>query len=173
MRSHIDRAEAERLVETYSDLILRLSYTYLKSTEDAKDICQTVFLRLLEKPRKFESPEHERAWIIRAAVNLCKDQPKSHWRRTTVDLEAARAVPAPEAEDLFSALRAVRTRLAQEENVPAYVVFSNATLADMAEKAPRTMDEFLDVTGVGEVKAARYGEEFLRAIAEYQDQERP
>ena len=81
--------------------------------------------------------------------------------------------PAPEAEDLFSALRAVRTRLAQEENVPAYVVFSNATLADMAEKAPHTMDEFLDVTGVGEVKAARYGEEFLRAIAEYQDQERP
>ena len=81
--------------------------------------------------------------------------------------------PAPEAEDLFSALRDVRTRLAQEENVPAYVVFSNATLADMAEKAPRTMDEFLDVTGVGEVKAARYGEEFLRAIAEYQDQERP
>ena len=65
---------------------------------------------------------------------------------------------APETEDLFSALRAVRTRLAQEENVPAYVVFSNATLADMAEKAPRTMDEFLDVTGVGEVKAARYGE---------------
>ena len=99
MRSHIDRAEAERLVETYSDLILRLSYTYLKSTEDAKDICQTVFLRLLEKPRRFESPEHERAWIIRAAVNLCKDQLKSHWRRTTVDLEAARAVPAPEAEE--------------------------------------------------------------------------
>ena len=99
MRSHIDRAEAERLVETYSDLILRLSYTYLKSTEDAKDICQTVFLRLLEKPRGFESPEHERAWIIRAAVNLCKDQLKSHWRRTTVDLEAARAVPAPEAEE--------------------------------------------------------------------------
>ena len=43
MRSHIDRAEAERLVDTYSDLILRLSYTYLKSTEDAKDSCQTVF----------------------------------------------------------------------------------------------------------------------------------
>ena len=98
LRSHIDRAEAERLVDTYSDLILRLSYTYLKSTEDAKDICQTVFLRLLEKPRGFESPEHERAWIIRAAVNLCKDQLKSHWHRTTVDLEAARAVPAPEAE---------------------------------------------------------------------------
>ena len=85
MKSHIDRAEAERLVNAYSDLILRLSYTYLKSTEDAKDICQTVFLRLLERPRSFETPE--------------KDQLKSHWRKTTVDLEAARAVPAPEAEE--------------------------------------------------------------------------
>ena len=99
MRQQIDRAEAERLVHDYSDLILRLSYTYLKSTEDAKDICQTVFLKLLEKPRPFESREHERAWIIRTAINACKDQLKSHWRRTTVDLEAARAVPAPEAEE--------------------------------------------------------------------------
>ena len=99
MRQPMDRAEAERLVNTYSDLILRLSYTYLKSTEDAKDICQTVFLKLLEKPQAFDSPEHERAWIIRAAVNQCKDQLKSRWRRTTVDLEAARAVPAPEAEE--------------------------------------------------------------------------
>ena len=43
----IDRTEAERLVQTYSDMILRLSYTYLKSTQDAEDICQTVFLKLL------------------------------------------------------------------------------------------------------------------------------
>ena len=99
MRQPMDRAEAERLVENYSDLILRLSYTYLKSTEDAKDICQTVFLKLLEKPQAFDSPEHERAWIIRTAINQCKDLLKSHWRRTTVDLEAARTVPAPEAEE--------------------------------------------------------------------------
>ena len=62
-RPTLSRQEAERLVETYSDLVLRLSYTYLKSREDAKDICQTVFLKLLEKPRAFDSPEHEKAWI--------------------------------------------------------------------------------------------------------------
>ena len=94
-----DRTEVERLVETYSDLILRLSYSYLKSTEDAKDICQTVFLKLLEKPRTFASPEHERAWIIRTAANICKDVLKSHWRRTTVDIDAAGDVPAPQAEE--------------------------------------------------------------------------
>ena len=42
-----DRADAERLVQTYSDLILRLAYTYLKSSHDAEDICQNIFLKLL------------------------------------------------------------------------------------------------------------------------------
>ena len=54
--------------------------------------------------------------------------------------------------------------------MPAYVVFSNATLADMAAKAPQTMDDFLDVSGVGEIKAARYGEAFLKVIAGWEDE---
>ena len=60
-------------------------------------------------------------------------------------------------------------RLAAAEGVPAYVVFSNATLADMAAKAPHTMEDFLEVSGVGEIKAARYGEAFLKAIAAYEE----
>lgn len=94
----LDRGEAERLVHAYSDLILRLSYTYLKSTDDAQDICQTVFLKLLQKPQAFSSPEHEKAWIIRTTINACKDHLKSHWRKTTVPIEAAQHVPAPAAE---------------------------------------------------------------------------
>ena len=99
MSPALTRQEAERLVNTYSDLILRLSYTYLKETEDAKDVCQTVFLKLLEHPRQFDSPEHEKAWIIRAAVNVCKDLLRSRWRRTSVPMEAAWAVPAPEVPE--------------------------------------------------------------------------
>lgn len=95
----LTRREAERLVNTYSDLILRLSYTYLKNTQDAQDLCQDVFLKFVEKPRSFDSPDHEKAWIIRAAVNACKDVLKSKWRRSTVSMEAAAAVPAPEPED--------------------------------------------------------------------------
>ena len=95
----MSRQEAERLVETYSDLVLRLSYTYLKSREDAKDICQTVFLKLLEKPRVFDSPEHEKAWIIRTAANACKDVLKSHWRRTRADLQEADGMACPQAEE--------------------------------------------------------------------------
>ena len=94
-----DKAEAERLVYTYSDLILRLSYTYLKSTHDAEDICQTVFLKLLTSGQTFDSPAHEKAWIIRTTANACKDALRSSFRRRTVALEAAAATPAPEAPD--------------------------------------------------------------------------
>lgn len=51
MRPPLERQEAERLVETYSDLVLRLSYSYLNQTQDAQDICQTVFLKLKEIAR--------------------------------------------------------------------------------------------------------------------------
>ena len=65
---------------------------------------------------------------------------------------------------LLAALKALRSRLAKEEKVPAYVIFSNATLEDMAGKAPKTMEQFLEVSGVGEVKARRYGKAFLDEI---------
>lgn len=100
--------QAERLANTYADAILRLSYAYLKNTQDAQDICQTVFVKLLTEPRQFESGEHERAYILRMAANACKDLLKSPWRRRTCDLEACAQVAAPEAPD-GSVLSAVNT----------------------------------------------------------------
>ena len=141
MRNLISRDEAERLVNTYSDLVLRLSYTYLKSTEDAKDICQTVFLRLLEKPRDFVSPEHERAWIIRTAVNACKDQLKSHWHRTTVDLEAARRVPAPEAGEgsLLAAVNLLPPKYRTVIYLYYYEGYSANEIAQLLGEKPATV----------------------------------
>ena len=81
--------------------------------------------------------------------------------------EAGPAAGPPADEGLLSALKAARTLLARREEVPPYIIFSNAALADMAAKAPRTMEEFLTVSGVGQIKAQRYGEEFLAVIAEY------
>jgi len=70
-------------------------------------------------------------------------------------------------EGLLTVLKDLRTKLAQEAGVPAYIIFSNSTLFDMAEKIPRTITEILEVSGVGEVKAERYGEQFLNAINSY------
>ncbi len=92
-------AEAERLVDTYSDLILRLCYTYLKNTQDAEDICQDVFLKCLTGSRTFASAEHEKAWIIRTASNACKDLLKSAARNRTCPLESCAEQSAPPEQD--------------------------------------------------------------------------
>jgi ATP-dependent DNA helicase RecQ len=67
--------------------------------------------------------------------------------------------------ELFDRLRTLRKRLADENGVPAYIVFSDATLKAMAELRPATEDELLTVPGVGPAKLERYGMEFLAAIA--------
>ena len=72
-------------------------------------------------------------------------------------------------DGLFEALRALRTELAKAEGVPAYVVFSNAALVDMAVKRPHDMREFLNISGVGEYKANRYGRAFLDAIGKWEE----
>lgn len=74
-------------------------------------------------------------------------------------------------EGLLEALKALRARFAREEQVPAYIVFSNATLSDMAARQPRTPEEFLRVSGVGEKKAERYGTAFLAEIAAFTERE--
>lgn len=93
---HSHEEEAERAVKAYSDLILRLSYTYLKSTHEAQDICQEVLLKLLCGAGPFESAEHEKAWVVRTTANACKDVLRSARRRRTAPLDAAAdALEAP------------------------------------------------------------------------------
>ena len=67
-------------------------------------------------------------------------------------------------EKLLNALYAQRKRLAGKQNIPAFMVFSDATLREMVEKKPLSTDELLNISGVGEKKAARYGNAFLRII---------
>lgn len=69
--------------------------------------------------------------------------------------------------ELFNQLRALRREKAQERRVPAYIIFNDAALRDMARLRPSTLDGFLSVKGVGQKKCDDYGQEFLRAIAEY------
>ena len=67
-------------------------------------------------------------------------------------------------QELYARLTTLRGELAREQGVPAYFIFSNATLVDMCAKRPRTLEEFLGVSGVGAKKAQSYGEIFLEAI---------
>jgi ATP-dependent DNA helicase RecQ len=68
---------------------------------------------------------------------------------------------------LFERLRELRFRLAREADLPAYIIFADAALREMAARKPQTPDEFLQISGVGTVKLERYGTAFLTCIQEH------
>jgi ATP-dependent DNA helicase RecQ len=73
----------------------------------------------------------------------------------------------PVDEVLLTKLKDLRRELAQAGKVPAYIVFSDASLRDMCRRQPTTKAAFLGVSGVGEVKMEKYGDAFTRLIGEY------
>jgi ATP-dependent DNA helicase RecQ len=80
---------------------------------------------------------------------------------------AAGAAAAGQSGTLFDALRALRKRLADEHGLPPYVVFHDATLREMAERRPLTLNQFAELPGVGHAKLARYGDAFIAALREH------
>ncbi len=83
---------------------------------------------------------------------------------------AAKDAPlSPADEKLLAALKDLRKSLAMRQSIPAYVVFTDATLIDMCRLKPKTQEEFMEVSGVGQAKSQRYGEVFLTVIAEFSE----
>ncbi|MDQ6957640.1 MAG: DNA helicase RecQ [Mariprofundaceae bacterium] len=118
-------------------------YGVLKLTQKAwpllkrNETPQTVMLRKLRKPSKAKKKK--------AAASI-------------------QALP-PQDQELFEALRTLRTKLAKEQNVPPYVIFPDKTLTEMAIVKPVTESQMLDISGVGETKLSRYGKVFMNEIS--------
>jgi ATP-dependent DNA helicase RecQ len=78
---------------------------------------------------------------------------------------AGKALVTGDGDDaLFQALRTLRKRLADEAGMPPYIVFNDASLRDMAQRQPTTLEDFATIAGVGQAKLARYGKEFVELI---------
>lgn len=151
----MDEFQARRLVNLYADMILRVSYQYLRQTCDAEDICQTVFLKYLTSNMTFGSPEHEKAWIIRTAINACKDHLKSAFFRRTVSLEDAAQIAAPEVPDTW--LMDAMKHLPEKHRISLYLYYYE-------EYSAR---EIAEVMGVSESAVNQYlarGRRKLRTI---------
>ena len=116
--------------------------------------------------------------ILRGESNVFMKLPKEKEKQSKKDKQKGKEKQAqkpkkgvstePVDDTLFEALRDVRRTIAQEQNLPAFVIFHDSTIVDMCHKHPRTMEEFLEVSGVGKVKAEKYGKQFLDAIAGYE-----
>ena len=117
MISYGTAGAVERLVDTYGDLLLRLASSRLRSTADAQDAVQEVFLYLLEHEVIFKSEAHEKAWLIRATLHRAADLQKRA-ARNDLPLEQAPEPAAPETENAL--LEAVRA-LPEQYAAPLYL----------------------------------------------------
>lgn len=133
------------MVRLYADLILRLSFSYLKQTYDAEDICQTVFLKYLTAEPQFESPEHEKAWIIRTTINACKDHLKSSFFRRNVPLEEADKVAAPQVPDteIMDAMKHLPENYRISLYLFYYEDYSAAEIGNILGKPRNTVEQYL------------------------------
>ncbi len=100
------------------------------------------------------------------ALMLRKDVQKTKSKRDQYEKR-----PADHADSaLWNALRAKRKQLADEQDVPPYVIFHDATLMAMVERRPRTHQQLGQISGIGERKLALYGDEFLAVLAQFDDE---
>jgi ATP-dependent DNA helicase RecQ len=103
---------------------------------------------------------------MRVKMDVPPEKPKANVERKNASLSE---VEGEFDGNLFAKLRDLRTKFAREINKPAYIIFPDITLRELSTKKPTTMEEFLDIRGVGENKARRYGQPFLDAIREHEE----
>lgn len=88
-------------------------------------------------------------------------------KKTVVNKELPQGLPDTENEDLFEALRTLRKQLAEQEAIPAYIVLSDKVLHLLSTVQPTTIEEFGNISGIGEYKKKKYGREFVEVIRQF------
>jgi len=76
----------EELYNRHNKMVYRVSFSYLKNTEDTKDAVSEIFLKLMQKKFTFQTAEHEKAWLLRTSINYCKNYLKN-WQRKNVNID--------------------------------------------------------------------------------------
>ncbi len=109
--------EVSRAVEKYADMIRRICLYHLKNQADTEDVFQNVFLKYMLHEEVFYDEEHEKAWLLRVAINECKDFLKSFFRRNMVPLQAVAELETEMPDDHREVLEAVLSLPGQYKEV--------------------------------------------------------
>ncbi len=160
-----------------TDRILQFGHTRQSTFGIGKDLSQNewraVFRQLIARGCLFADQEQFGALkLTEQAKPYLKGEKEFSLRKFIKPPRREKAARRRQARDdipfaaraLFEALRDLRTRLAAKQNVPPYVIFSDATLSEMAQRRPLSDEEFLTISGVGDSKLKRYGRKFMKLI---------
>ena len=142
-----DASDAVAFVQRYAQMILRLCFTYSLGRADAEDVCQNVFLKLLQCDRRFADEGETRAFIIRMTINECKDALKSGWRRRTVPLDEliereAPGLPAQDS-DVLAAVQRLPLKYREAVYLYYYEGYNTEEIAALAGVKPAAVRQRL------------------------------
>ena len=143
MRSEL---EVNHAVEEYADMVRRVCFYHLKNQADTEDVFQNVFLKYMLHDEPYSDSEHEKAWLLRVAINACKDYLKSFFRRNVVPLEllsdVAAEVPENHAE-VFEAVLSLSDKYKDVIYLHYYEGFSAAEIGKILGKKENTIYSLL------------------------------
>lgn len=123
--------EVNHAVERYADMVRRVCFYHLKNEADTEDVFQNVFLKYMLYDGVFQSAEHEKAWLLRVAINDCKDILKSFFRRNMVPLQAVQELEADVLQDHQEVLEAVLSLPKRYKDVIYLYYFEGYTAAEI------------------------------------------
>lgn len=132
-------AELEQAMNRYGTTVYRLAYAQTRSASDADDIYQEVFLRYYRKRPRFESEEHEKAWLLRVCINASRSLLTSAWRRHTVQLDDRLPMPQPQLQELDDALYQLRPKDRQLLHLYYYEELSTREIARLLGRRESTV----------------------------------
>ncbi|MFL0269197.1 sigma-70 family RNA polymerase sigma factor [Clostridium sp. WILCCON 0202] len=131
-------------LKEYGNTILRLSYSYLHSISDAEDVLQDTLLNLIKSKPVFSSTEHEKAWLMRVAINLSKNKLKSAWLKTMEIPEDLTAESI--ADEELEALEAVHNlpiKYREVIHLFYYEGYSTSEISSLLQKKESTVRSLL------------------------------
>ena len=134
--------DIERIFRTHAQTVYRVCYSFMGSAADAEDATQATFMKLVDHPRSFESEQHEKAWLIVCASNLCRDLLKSAGRTRVTAMPERELADPHQAEPIDATLDAV-LRLPERYKDVVYLYYyegyKTAEIAQMLGEKPSTV----------------------------------
>ena len=135
------------LLDKYGDMVLRIAYTYLKNRADAEDIVQDVFLRIIDKKPSFNDENHEKSWLIRATINMCKNKVNLFWNKNKCSIDDVQEFAVSDKYNTDTSVFQAVMALGEKYRVVVYMYYyegySTPEIADVIGKNETTIRSLL------------------------------
>lgn len=123
--------EIVRIVETYSDMLMRIALNRVNSIAEAEDVVQSTFERLMKRQPRFENREHEKAWLIKTAIRICIDEARKNARHVSVPLNEE--IAAAYSEESFELLDTIRQLPEKDRDAVYLFYYEEYTVREIAK----------------------------------------